>query len=235
MGRAGGAFARALQSAGWKLDRTFARDDDARAAAHDIDAVIIATPDREIGEVARSIDPSPDTVVVHLSGARGVDVLSPHPRRAAVHPLMTIAEPSTGAERLRGGWFAIAGDEFAREIVDALDGRWFTVAEDQRVRYHAAAAVASNHLVVLLAQVERLAAAAGVPFAAFLPLVRASVDNVERLGPRAALTGPAARGDVETVARHLEALDETERPLYRVLSDAARTLASGSASERQDR
>ena len=178
LGRAGGAFARALQSAGWRLDRTFGRADDVAEAARDVDAVIVATPDRAIAEAARAIHASATTVLIHLSGAIGVDVLAPHPRRAAVHPLMTLAEADAGAARLRGGWFAIAGDEFAREVVDALGGHSFSVAEDQRVRYHAAAAVASNHLVVLLAQVERLAAAAGVPFAAFLPLVRASVDNV---------------------------------------------------------
>lgn len=234
MGRAGGALARALVSAGWRLDRVFARGDDLRDAAQDVDAVVIATPDRAIGESARAIRPSTDAVVVHLSGALGIDVLAPHARRAAVHPLMTIADAATGAERLHGGWFAVAGDRLAQEIVDALGGRSFTVADDQRVRYHAAAAVASNHLVVLLAQVERLAAAAGVPFTAFLPLIRASVDNVEKLGARAALTGPAARGDLDTVARHLDELDESERPLYRVLSDAARTLASGGDAVRED-
>ena len=75
---------------------------------------------------------------------------------------------------------------------------------------------------------------AGVPFAAFLPLVRASVDNVEAMGARRALTGPAARGDHETIARHLAAIDGSERPLYRALSDAARTLASASASVGDD-
>ena len=234
LGRAGGAFAHALQSAGWRLDRTFGRGDDAGEAAHDVDAVIIATPDRTIAEVARAIRPSPTTVVIHLSGAAGTEVLAPHPRRGAVHPLMTLVDADTGAARLRGGWFAVAGDALAHEVVEALGGHSFTVADEQRVRYHAAAAVASNHLVVLLAQVERLAASANVSFAAFLPLIRASVDNVESLGARRALTGPAARGDVETVSRHLAALDESERPLYRVLSDAARTLASDEDVAKED-
>jgi predicted short-subunit dehydrogenase-like oxidoreductase (DUF2520 family) len=139
---------------------------------------------------------------------------------------MTLPDAASGAARLRDCWFAIAGDAFAQEIVETLGAKWFTVADEHRARYHAAAAVASNHLVVLLAQVERMAHEAGVPFEAFLPLVRASVDNVEAMGPTRALTGPAARGDVETIARHLDAIDESERPLYRVLSDAARTLAS---------
>ena len=64
-----------------------------------------------------------------------------------------------------------------------------------RARYHAAACVASNHLVALLGQVERLAADAGVPLEAFLPLVRATLDNVDELGParRAHRTGRSWR------------------------------------------
>jgi len=147
---------------------------------------------------------------------------------------MTLPNARAGAALLRGGWFAIAGDDVAAEMVHALDGRSFVVTDENRARYHAAAAIASNHLVVLLGQVERLAASVDMPFAAFLPLIRASVDNVEALGAQRALTGPAARGDDETVERHLLALDETERPLYRVVSNAARTLASSVTTPRED-
>ena len=233
-GRAGGSFAEALSSVGWRLDGVFGRGVALDDAAADVDVVIIATPDRAIADVARLIQPVDETAIVHLSGASGLDVLAPHTRRASVHALMTLPDAHTGAARLRGGWFAIAGDAIAGELVAALDGRSFVVADDQRARYHAAASVASNHLVVLLGQVERLAASAGVPFEAFLPLIRASVDSVEALGSRRALTGPASRGDIETVERHLQALDESERPLYRVLSNAARTLASLERTPRED-
>ena len=58
----------------------------------------------------------------------------------------------------------------------------FPVADADRAAYHAAAVVASNHLVALLGQVERLGAVAGVPFEAFAPLVRSSVENAFLLG-----------------------------------------------------
>jgi len=89
----------------------------------------------------------------------------------------------------------------------------------------APAGVASNHLVALLGQVERLAARADVPFAAFEPLVRRSLENAFDAGPAAALTGPVARGDVETVGRHLDALGGDEQRSYRALADEARRLA----------
>ncbi len=95
-----------------------------------------------------------------------------------------------------------------RQIVDALGGRAITLADDPDVRalHHAASCVAGNHLVTVLGQVERLAAAAGVPASAYFEIARTVVGNVEELGAAAALTGPVARGDYGTVQRHREAI-----------------------------
>ena len=84
--------------------------------------------------------------------------------------------------------------------------------------------MASNHLVAMLGQVERLAASCGVPFAAFWPLVRAAVDNAFMVGPASALTGPIERGDLSTVEGHLAALDPGERDAYRALAREAARL-----------
>jgi predicted short-subunit dehydrogenase-like oxidoreductase (DUF2520 family) len=211
---------------GWELVGLVGRDHDVAGAARDVDLVVIATPDDAIASVASSIDAVSSTVVAHLSGSRGLDVLAPHERRGALHPLMTLPDAEAGARSLRGAWFAVAGDPLVRDVVDALDGRWFTVADDRRAIYHAAASVAANHLVALLGQVERLAQEADVPFAAFFDIVRAAVDNTERLGPAAALTGPAARGDLDTIRRHLAALPEDERAAYEVMVAQARRLVA---------
>jgi predicted short-subunit dehydrogenase-like oxidoreductase (DUF2520 family) len=143
-----------------------------------------------------------------------------------VHPLVALPDPELGAERLRGAWFALAGDPLVRAVVDALGGRWFAVADDDRAAYHAAACIASNHLVALLGQAERVGVAAGVPREALLDLVRATVENLAALGPARALTGPAARGDVETIARHLAALDPSEHAAYEALVAEARRLTA---------
>ncbi len=206
-GRAGGALAAALAAAGWSVAEPVRRGDDPRRAAHDVDLVVIATPDASIAAVAQGIDPDDRVVIAHLSGSLGLDVLEPHVRRAGLHPLVALPEPTVGAQRLRSGaWFGVAGDPMALEVVDALGGRAFPVDDDRRALYHAAACIASNHLVALLAHAERVAAAAGAPAEAYADLVRATVANVDALGPRAALTGPVARGDHPTVERHREAL-----------------------------
>jgi predicted short-subunit dehydrogenase-like oxidoreductase (DUF2520 family) len=207
------------------------RDDDLSGAAADVDLLVLATPDAEITSVARTIEPDDTTVVAHLAGARGLEVLAPHPRRAALHPLVALPTPELGARRLVGGWFAVAGDPLATEVVQALKGRSFIVDDGDRATYHAAAAIASNHLVALLGQVERLAAQVGVPFEAYLDLATDTMANVAELGPRAALTGPAARGDEATIRRHLRALPVDERRAYRGMVDAARRLAAAPATD----
>ena len=137
---------------------------------------------------------------------------------AAMHPLQSFPSATMGIERLRGAWAAVAGDPQATDLAHALGLRPFDLPDAERPRYHAAAVVASNHLVALLGQVERLATGCGVPFEAFAPLVRSSVADAFGIGPARALTGPVARGDLATVEQHLATLDPGERDAYRTLA-----------------
>src|SRR4029453_7307296 len=145
--------------------------------------------------------PVPSTVVAHLAGSLGLTPLAPHRRRAAVHPLVALPNAALGARRLVGSWFAIAGDPLAHDVVRALRGRWFEVADADRPVYHAAAVIASNHLVALMGQVERLSDAVGVPFEAYGARAKATLDNVAALGPATGLTGPRGRGPARASAR----------------------------------
>ena len=222
-GRAGGSMAVALASAGWGVQQVSGHSENLAAAARGVDAVVLAVPDGAIEAVARRIEPT-DAVVIHLAGSWGLNVLGGHARRAAVHPLVALPDAEIGARRLRGAWFAVAGDDMADAIVDALDGRSFVVSDEDRAVYHAAAVVASNHLVALMGQVERIGATVGVPRSAMIDLARGSLENVAAIGAAAALTGPVARGDEDTVQRHRLALPTDEVALYDALADAARRL-----------
>jgi len=224
-GRAGSSMRRALEQQGWRCLGSLGRRDDPADAADGVDLVILAVPDDAIAEVARSVRPG-DAILIHLSGAATLDQLEPHERRASVHPLVSMPDPDTGAERLlAGAAFAVAGDPVAGDIVAILGGTAIEVAEQHRVIYHAAAAIASNHLVALCAQVERLAAAADVPASIYWELMARSLENVASVGAAAALTGPAARGDQATLAAHQVAIGPDETPLYLALADAAAALA----------
>jgi predicted short-subunit dehydrogenase-like oxidoreductase (DUF2520 family) len=216
---------------GFECCGALGRSDALAAAAAGVDLVVIATPDDQVARVASQVAPVETAVVIHLSGSLGLDVLAPHPRRGSLHPLVPLPTPAVGAERLVSGiTFAVAGDPLARRLADALGGRALEVDDDRRTTYHAAASIAANHLVALIGQVERVAATAGLPLDAFAGLLRAATDDALALGPRAALTGPAARGDWETVEGHRRTLStmaghRTELAAYDALVGLARRLS----------
>jgi predicted short-subunit dehydrogenase-like oxidoreductase (DUF2520 family) len=249
-GRAGSTIAIALNASGWRVTGVAGRAPDAASTvttAACLDAppalvseigtgahvVLIATPDAAIEQVATATAASleSDALVVHLAGSRGLDVFEPLLERrpdvrvGALHPLQSFPSTSAGLDRLPGSYAAIAGDTEVEELAEELELHPFRVADNRRAQYHAAAVVASNHVIALLGQVERMSEACDVPFEAFAPLVLASVENAFRLRPARALTGPVARGDFATVRAHLETLDPGERDAYRALAREAARLA----------
>lgn len=248
-GRAGTTLAVALSARGWTPVAVAGRAVDApstRAAAsrlgveavpltvagRDADLVIVATPDAAIADTALALAGGlrAGALVVHLSGACPVEELHkllaerPDVTAGALHPLQSLPSVELGLERLPGSWCAVDGPPEVERLALTLGMRPFRVPSAQRGRYHAAATIASNHLVALLGQAVRVAQSAGVPPEALLPLVRASVDNVAALGAADALTGPVARGDAHTVAHHLDAIPEDERDAYRALAREALRL-----------
>jgi predicted short-subunit dehydrogenase-like oxidoreductase (DUF2520 family) len=202
------------------------------ATPTEVDAVLLCVPDGEIASAATQIDP--DVVVGHCSGATRLDALTGHAEAFSLHPLMTVT--GAGAE-FAGAGAAIAGSTpralaVARALAESLQLRPFEVDDDDRAAYHAAASIASNFLVTLEGAAERLAASAGVPRDALVPLVRATVENWARLGAADALTGPVARGDVETVARQRAAVAERTPELvelFDALVEATAALAGSDA------
>ncbi len=198
-----GRLGRALTAAWPELAGPFGRGFDGEG----FDAVLLAVPDREIGNAAAAIAPGP--LVGHCSGATGLDVLSPH-ERFGVHPLMTFAQRADPASAFGGAAAAVAGSteralDVAIGIAHRLGMRPFELADDDRAAYHAAASMASNFLVTIEDAAEVLLATTGNGRDILLPLIRTSVANWAVSG-RSALTGPVARGDDETVARQRAAI-----------------------------
>jgi predicted short-subunit dehydrogenase-like oxidoreductase (DUF2520 family) len=207
----------------------------------DTTVLILAVPDSTLSEVAWDLANAgpapPGCAALHLSGALSTDVLTPlHAAGYAVgslHPLQTVADPWLSSDRLTGIAFAVAGEpaaaRAAHRIVNALDGQALVIPPSLRPLYHAAAVTASNYLVAILSAATRLLAQAGAPadqaLSALLPLVRGTLDNLEHLGVPAALTGPIARGDADTVRLHLARLSPDDRVLYCALGREVLGLA----------
>ena len=203
--------------------------------------VLIATPDDAIGLVAAELAAegaiTRDQVVLHLSGLLDRGALLPLEETGAgfgsFHPLQSVAEAATAAERLKGAYVGIEGDDralvAAERLANTLRMIPVRIPAAAKPAYHAGAAFVANYTVALVGVAERLARAAGVPpdIAAriYLPLLGGAVANLNALGPAASLTGAVRRGDEQTIRAHLKALSPEDRVLYRTVSRAAITLA----------
>ena len=203
--------------------------------------VLIATPDDAIGLVAAELAAegaiSRDQVVLHLSGLLDRNALLPLEESGAAcgsfHPLQSVAEAGTAAERLKGAYVGIEGDDralvAAERLANTLRMIPVRIPAAAKPAYHAGAAFVANYTVALVGVAERLARSAGVPadIAAriYLPLLGGAVANLNALGPAASLTGAVRRGDEQTIRAHLKALSAEDRTLYRTVSRAAITLA----------
>jgi predicted short-subunit dehydrogenase-like oxidoreductase (DUF2520 family) len=210
-GRVGSAVSARLAERGVSLDG-------------DADLVLLCVPDRAIAEVAAAIEPGP--WVAHVSGATPLSALDPHIRRFSLHPLLSITK-ARGPEQLDDGWAAVTAETDAARVAGswlaaALGLRPFQLADESRAVYHAAAAIASNYLVTLRSMAASLLEAAGAPAEALDPLMRSVIENGFEL------TGPIARGDWDTVERHLDAIRAT-RPeleeLYMALAEETAHIA----------
>ena len=199
----------------------------------DADVVVFATPDDSIASAAAAHALRADQVALHLSGAHPSTLLAPTGARvASLHPLCAFAS-ATAEIRLSETHFFVEGGAGAVEVAEQLardvGPHVARIQTANKLLYHAGAAIASNYVVTLLAIARELFGDAGVEpepaLAALTQLARGAVDNVGRVGLPAALTGPAARGDVELVSAHLDVLGGELRALYQHLLTATLPLA----------
>jgi predicted short-subunit dehydrogenase-like oxidoreductase (DUF2520 family) len=212
------------------------------------DLVLLTVPDDVLGGLVRGLattgTPLAGRMLAHASGVHGLAVLAPAVELGALplalHPVMTFTGRPDDADRLAGICFGVTAPAVLRPAAEVLvmemGGEPVFIAEADRGLYHAALAGAANHLVTQVVQAADLLAKAGVgqPSRMLGPLMSTALDNALRLGD-AALTGPVARGDAETVAGHVAALraDAPEAlPAYLALArlTATRALASGMLS-----
>jgi len=228
-----------------RASRTKAKELAARTGSHavtrknaelDADIIWFCVPDREIGRAALNLSAVTDwkgKMALHSSGVLGseeLDVL--RGRGAAVasaHPLMTFVPGSRPS--LAGVPFALEGDPAAirvvRGIVLALEGEAFSISKQKKAAYHAWGAFTSPLLVAAMVTAEEVARAAGIDRTTARrrarPILEQTLRNYVTLGPAGAFSGPLRRGDVATIAKHLQVLSKVPgaREVYLVLAKAA--------------
>src|SRR5260370_20374033 len=211
--------------------------------------ILVTTPDHSVAEVAEELarigaEELRGKIVLHTSGALSSAVLAPVKKCGAavgsMHPLQTFS--GVGVPPLDGKVFAIEGDAYAvrmaRQIARTLGAVPARIEGSKKPLYHAAGALAAGHVLALMEAATRLMTSAGMKrreaMQALLPLSRQVLGNFERLGPRAAWTGPLSRPHFEVVAAHIEAMKdlpaefaETYEAVNRL---AAQVLAQDSAA-----
>ena len=207
--------------------------------------LFIATPDDQVAKVVETLakldwNARSTSTVLHTSGALSASVLSPLREKGwstgSLHPLVSVSESKAGARLLRGAFWSVEGDKRAtrlgKTIVRDLKGKSFSITSENKPLYHAAAVMASGNVTALFDVAIDMLAECGLTKreaqSALLPLLASAVRNLEKLDPARALTGTFARGDVETVKRHLASLKKNHDALevYRLLGLRSLKLAA---------
>lgn len=209
------------------------------------DVWLLAVPDTQIASVATAladVPGLPPAIAWHCSGFLAAGELAPLQACgwavASTHPALSFADATLAVQQFPGTVCALEGDApavaLARAAYTAIGGQCVELQAADKPLYHAAAVFASNFLPVLQAVAAELWQGTGVPpewvHALANGFMQRAAANVQALGPRAALTGPAARGDVAVVQAQLAALAQRDATLgqaYAALSALAVRLAGG--------
>ena len=213
------------------------------------DVWLMGVPDAQLADCAHTLAQAsqnskerrvPAPVVFHCSGAQSAVALAPLSalgwQVASAHCILSFASVPSAIAQFPGTPCALEGDISAcatlRDAFGAIGARCFVVAGSDKLLYHAAAVFATNFLPVLQATAEDLWHSTGVPADLIVhlrsALLRNAVANITARGPQAALTGPAARGDTEAIARQAAAVAAWDAPAgaaYEALSALALRLA----------
>lgn len=236
-GRVGTSLARWATAAGAELVATAGRAALPELETAGQDLLLIAVNDGAVAEVAEVLARRPQArVVLHTSGSLDASVLAPLRKTSAIgslHPLKAFPRPLPDPAEAQGVFFATDGDPEAMALAGRIAAAWggvcAEVPPESRPLYHFAATLAAGGVTTLLAAAAEIAGRLGLPEAVargYVELARGAVaaagKALEEGRPLAsAITGPAARGDRETLARHLEALEKVapdKLPLAKVLA-----------------
>ncbi|WP_165056626.1 MULTISPECIES: Rossmann-like and DUF2520 domain-containing protein [unclassified Adlercreutzia] len=227
---------------------------DAASLAASSDTILLTVPDSVITPAWHTLRDAcaeagalEGKVICHCSGcmpARAIDdAASCGAHAASAHPLLAVSDPLMNLGVLEGAHITLEGDATAvdalRGLLASLPNPLHAINEGDKVRYHAAAVLASNLVLAPLAAAERLMASCGFDEhdarEALEPLVRGNVDAFCSRGAVGALTGPVERNDATTVEGHLRALDAHDPAtarLYRVLTAALVGIAQAKHPDR---
>ena len=166
----------------------------------------------------------------HMSGVHNSESLKLLSERVfTLHPLKAFPKIETSSAHFQNIYFSLENaDAFILKWTTDIGLKTFEIQSDKKVKYHAAAAILSNYMVSIidfgLHQLDDVGLERRFALEAMWPLIEDTLTNIKKLGPKQALTGPIARGDIETIKMHLSCLDAESRELYKSLGKYTLTL-----------
>ena len=195
------------------------------------DLIVISSKDWQISEKAQSIaklglDHS-GKYFMHLSGQKKSSELKPLGENIlSLHPLMSFPDYKVDLSKIKQAYFFYEGSPSAmdmiKDLLKGLPNRLVEIDPLKKDLYHASAVFVSNFnsalIQIAVENMQILGINKKEAQSALMPLLASSYDNILALGYEQALTGPVKRGDAQTVASHLKAL-EGNALLYKLLSE----------------
>lgn len=232
----GGYFSRSLHSAEKAAEVTSSKTyQELQSLVNENSIIWVTTPDDSTEQVAKQIsnlDIKDGKTFVHSSGLLTSEIFNCLKEKGhqicSVHPLLAFSEIPIAVKMLKKTSFFLEGaeDDLAqiKQILDKTGNPYFTIDKKNKPAYHAAACVLSNYMVTLVNASNQIFELAGISdeklSGATSVLLESVVENIHKQKPKDALTGPIKRGDIQTVKKHIEILEENLpelADLYKIL------------------
>lgn len=198
----------------------------------DSEVLFLTVPDGLIEEVWNQIKETDirGKIICHTSGALSSEVFSDISKRGgfgfSIHPLFAVSDKYHSYKELSGSYFTIEGSkekiEDMKTLFESFGNAVCVISKEDKVKYHGAAAIASNLVVGLIGLSEQLLMECGFDkesaHNALSPIIKGNVGHIIDDGCQMALTGPIERNDIETVKKHLAVLEGNSCQIYQTVS-----------------
>jgi predicted short-subunit dehydrogenase-like oxidoreductase (DUF2520 family) len=246
-GKLGTSLYRALAKSGYDDIRMIGRSEASvlRDLVISSDIIFVTVSDDELSNVCLLIDALEENlygrIIIHFSGQKSSDIFEALRKKgalcASMHPLTTFSSKES-EDALYKAYIAHEGDDCCdviKDIFKEYELRIIKITKAQKTKYHAAAVISSNLLCALLDISDSMLKEIGLIGGISLhePLILTTLQNIFRTGTHKALTGPAQRGDLSTIAGHLDVLQGEERKIYTMLTLRALKMASSQNPDNQ--
>ena len=187
------------------------------------DIYIISTNDDSIEKVSNQLK-GRGGLILHTSGSTEMKILSVHKDFGVLYPLQTLTRDKLCD--FKKVPFCIEGNSTfnikkLKKLVTIIGSKCYQVDSKQRLALHVSAVFASNFTNYLFSIAHDICAENKIPFEIFFPLIRETIEKLEKNHPSKIQTGPAIRKDLNTIKKHLNFIkSKNSKKIYSILTQA---------------